>query len=869
MTGARGLSVALGLWLPVSFLSGQQLSTPSPVRYYGHPKVEDRYGVIAPWYHGLNGQADFRVRIAAETLKRYPWVTGTNSVMPAPAYVFSGSWQISSNGVITPRDPGDWGNGDLGQRATSTLNGFVDYYRYTGDPAAIAQIAYMADFLVDHCVTPPDHPWPGLFISVPVKGKAFWDCSPHGMIQLDLCASVGQGLLRAAELTGNPRWLQAAEHWGDVLADHCNLDPRSDPWPRYANPDDTPWKDDKQTGGVTMILGFLDELIRLGHLGQDNRILAAQDAGRRYLSQKLLPAWLERDTWGRYFWDWVNDCQNCLTTPDAATYLLNHPKEFPNWRCDARNILTLFLNRSSVSPKSGGDVYSGAWAYPESAGCCERSLWYAPLDLAPSFAQYAVAAEDPWMRELAYRQVVLQTYDGHENGVTEDNIDGGVIVNGDWFNIAHPMPLRFLLGAMGWLPEELGPSRENHIVRSSAVITSVRYQVGRIDYATFDAPSETVEVMRLAFAPKRVTANGTQLRHRQDLESNGYAVKRLSNGDAIVAIRHDGATHVVVTGADPQREIPGMKLERSPGWQTQTAPSESHVSAERSRRDYLVTTAGAESISGHFHGNQLRVIGSVGPDGGLAEVYLDGERQLVSVDSWNPAPRQQQVLYYRNGLPQGTHTIKLVVRGEGNPRSTGTRVAVEGVQYSAATGAANFPTATGPREAQRLIFGYPEREDYWDSGGRYWRPGTEFVSRMGNMVDTVATNWWTTPAAGDIAGTIDPELFRYGIHGRDFWVNLTVGPGTYRIQLKFAATRGLDPSQNRFDIRINEEYVARDVDVAAQAGGPNRPLSLLFKGVRPRNGIIRVRFTALDGDSSQATTRGEAFVQALELEPEW
>src|SRR5260221_10425190 len=95
-------------------------------RYYGHETVRDQHGVIAPWYQGLNGQCDFRVRIAAETLKRYPWTSGTNAIAEYPAYVFSGFWQISSNGIITPRDPGDWGNGDLSQRATSSLNGLVD-----------------------------------------------------------------------------------------------------------------------------------------------------------------------------------------------------------------------------------------------------------------------------------------------------------------------------------------------------------------------------------------------------------------------------------------------------------------------------------------------------------------------------------------------------------------------------------------------------------------------------------------------------------------------------------------------------------------------------------------------------------------------
>jgi hypothetical protein len=57
--------------------------------YYGHDAVEDRYGVIAPWYRGQNGQFDYRVRIAAETMKRYPWVGKDKAVLPAPEFVFT------------------------------------------------------------------------------------------------------------------------------------------------------------------------------------------------------------------------------------------------------------------------------------------------------------------------------------------------------------------------------------------------------------------------------------------------------------------------------------------------------------------------------------------------------------------------------------------------------------------------------------------------------------------------------------------------------------------------------------------------------------------------------------------------------------
>lgn len=838
----------------LSFLTNPIAGAEVQSRYYGHDAVQDPYGVIAPWFHGLNGQCDFRVRIAAETLKRYPWTTRANAITEYPAYVFSGFWQISSNGVITPRDPGDWGNGDLSQRATSVLNGLVDYYRYSGDAAAIAHLTYMADYLVDHCQTPSDHPWPGLFVSVPTRGKAFFKTDPQGMIQLDLCASTGLGLLRAYQLTGNSRWFETAKHWGDLLAERCNLDPQADPWPRYANPEVTKWHDNQQTGGVTMILSFLDELIRLGHAGKNDCLLAARDAGRRYLHDRLLPAWLADDTWGRYFWDWPNPTQNCLTTPDAVTYLLNHPADYPNWRNDARNILTLFLNHTSASPSSGGDVYSGAWAYPESSSCCGRSLWYAPLDVAPTFAQYAVATGSPWMRELAYRQLILQTYDAHETGVTEDNLDGGIIVNGDWFNIAHPMPLRFVLAAMGWLPEELGANRENHLVRCTAVVNHVIYGDGQIEFTTFDAPEETMTVLRLAFMPKRVTANGKNLAQRSDLDVNGYTVKPLANGDVILAIRHTGAQRVVVTGKDPQRVLKPGELQFEGAW-------------DGNKDSTRVTESTNAAVTVRFSGNQVRILGGFGPEGGLADVYLDGEKQRVAVDAWNPTPRDEQVLYYRNGLAEGRHVLKMVARGVGNPLSQGARISVEEVQFSAAIGAANFPIGTGPTASQRMIFGYPKREDYRDASGHTWRPGTELVTRVANGADTVTACWWTNAIPSEISGTGDPELYRYGIHGPEFWVNLTVGPGRYHARLKFAATRGLDTRTHCFDIRINGRRVVERLDVTATAGGSNRAVDLVFSDLTPRNGVIEIRFTAARVSNTGTTMRGEAFVQALEIGP--
>ena len=543
-------------------------------------------------------------------------------------------------------------------------------------------------------------------------------------------AEVGSALLRAYMLTGKERWLDAAKHWGDVLAERRNPDPTKPPWRRYANPEDVRWKDDQMTGGVAFLLDFFDLLIRLGHKGADDAIVKARDAGRRYLAETLLPKWTVDDTWGRNYWDWNDPVQAENVTEWVVNYLMDNPDVFPTWRTDARNILSLFLHRTSVSPASVGGVYSGAWAYPESSSCCGRSLWYGPMELAPVWAKYAALTGSEWAREVARRQILLATYDAHETGVVEDNIDGGAIVAGAWFKIAHPMALKHTLAAMAWLPDILGANRENHIMRTTSVVRSLIRAEGMISYHTFDAPAPCVDVLRLAFAPKSVVADGKPLPSQQELKANGYQVKTLPGGDCLVAIRHDGC----------------------------------------------------------------RVA---------------------------------------------------IIRGE--------------VQQQAPEGDSGFGEGGGPKDAQRVIFGYTGRTDHMDSAGNAWRPATEWTILLGNGADAVARAWWTTPRAETIANTKDPELYRYGAHGRDFTAWFTVGPGTYHARIKLAETREAEPRLRVMTVEINGQHVAKHLDIAATAGGINKAADLVFDNIEPRNGCIALRFRNRFG--------GEAIVQAIEVGP--
>lgn len=733
----------------------------------------------------------------------------------------------------------------------------MDYYRYSGDPAAIALVTVTADTILAHCQTPPDHPWPRFLISVPEKGRPYGKANPRGMIQLDITAEVGIGLLRAYQMVGKTEWLDAAKHWADLLATKRSRELGLPPWNRYANPEDVAlWTEDQQTGGVAFILQFFEELIELGYTGKDNAIVEARDAGRAYLRDVLLPRWTVNDTWGRNYWDWPDPVQAENVTEFVVRYPMEHPECFPNWRADARNVLSLFLNRTSVAPGSKGDVYSGAWAYPESSSCCGRSLWYGPLELANVYAQYGVLADSEWGRELGRRQVILATYDCHETGVVEDGLDGGPIVAGDWFKIAHPMALKYALAAIAWLPETLGAARENHIVRSTSVVQSVIYGKEWLFYATFAAPGRSVDVLRLAFRPKKVMVdNNRELEHRSDLEANGYCIKELSGGDCLVSIRHDGCTNVTVSGDDPQKVVDDGQLSYDGTWRTDGAK------VFFNNTIHVGSVPGA-TVTARFEGNQVRLIGSAMPDGGFADVYLDDVKQLVGIDCWSPQPRHEQVLSYRNGLTNGPHTLKVVVRGAKNPLSEGTSIYVDAVQWSAATVEASkltFGEGGGPTDAQRWVFGYPERKDSIDARGNAWRPATEVVTRSRDGGDSVADSWWTQRRRLSIANTDTPELYRYGIHAHDFWATFTVGPGTYYARLKFAETRMIDPKLRTVTIQVNGREAVTAMDIAATAGGMGRAVDIVLRDIQPLNGVIDLRFIGPKG--------GEAIVQAIEVAP--
>ncbi len=77
-----------------------------------------------------------------------------------------------------------------------------------------------------------------------------------------------------------------------------------------------------------------------------------------------------------------------------------------------------------------------------------------------------------------------------------------------------------------------------------------------------------------------------------------------------------------------------------------------------------------------FTGTGISIVGNWVKDGGKADVYLDGNlvRTIDTYFFYNNQEHENVTLWHVTGLVNKDHKVKLVLKGEGNPGATGTRL---------------------------------------------------------------------------------------------------------------------------------------------------------------------------------------------------
>jgi hypothetical protein len=158
---------------------------------------------------------------------------------------------------------------------------------------------------------------------------------------------------------------------------------------------------------------------------------------------------------------------------------------------------------------------------------------------ASVLALWHEATGDAAAKEKAFRSFNWATYMCRENGAV--NV-GPINEQTIWFSDGYGDYIRHFMAGLGAVPE-WAPAGEDHLARSSSMVSSVSYLREEVNYQTFDDAS--TDVLRLSFSPRRVTADGKELPKQNNPTAAGWMFDERTR---VLRVRHEGSRLVRIFG---------------------------------------------------------------------------------------------------------------------------------------------------------------------------------------------------------------------------------------------------------------------------------------------------------------------------------
>jgi hypothetical protein len=500
----------------------------------------DSKGQIVPWYSDNPAEAyDLVVRRVWDFWKNMK--TCPNGVK---YYMQHQVWA----------DPGEDSRGLGGDQICMALSSWSLLYPYLGDRSVIDNMTYMADYWLDHGLSPADAAWPNLpypYNTELHSGMYDGDMrAGKGFLQPDKAASFGAELVTLYRMTGNRRYLKAAVAIADTLA--RKIEPGSD--------DRSPWPYRVQALSGQVSMPYTANYTGALCLFRDLSALKEGDCAAYQVAYDTLSAWLKAyplktNKWGPFFEDIAGWSNTEINADTMAWYILENPEWDPYWREYAHRILAwsraTFGNQAWV--KYGLTAINEQTAYTVPGN--SHTSRHASVQII-----YAEKTGEETLKPEAIRQLNWATYTVGEKGNNRYPLDD------IWLTDGYGDYVRHYLRAMGAAPE-LAPAGQNHLLKSTSVVCDIRYATDSVSYEISDQSS--VELLRLAFEPGSVVCSGKalpRLANKADLAFHeGYTFNAPGDVPGVLRVRHEGSPLVLIQAkaektlpfdADPNATIP-------------------------------------------------------------------------------------------------------------------------------------------------------------------------------------------------------------------------------------------------------------------------------------------------------------------------
>jgi hypothetical protein len=546
------------LLLILTLASVHRLLAQEAPRLNGHRVVLDAQGKLLSWVEPQERAYDHVVRLGWDfILNRVP--VESNGLKTYLTYATFDPATL--HGTEWPHDPA----GLYAMFVDSALG----YYAYSGDSKPIDAVRQMLDYQLAHGTTPAGWAWSNVPYSSSDPGSQEYfgaddtkycrhegdkdHCGRgdgHYALEPDKVAELGIGYLKFYELTGEGKYRDAALACAQALAGHVRAgDVTHSPWPFrvFAH---TNVAREEYSAQVIAAIRLFDELKRLGLDGSGDYLRV-----RKIAWDWLMKYPMRNHIWSAYFEDIPIDTDllnwNQYSPLEIARYLLQHPESDSDWRKHAEGLIN-WVERTFAVDVPATEHYR--WVQQEPVQYGQR--WGASAiseqtqqdmdKMGSHTGRYASVCAlfyektgDESYKEKAFRSFNWATYMVHDDGLiteamAEDNF---------WYSDGYADYIRQFLAGMAAVPE-WAPPKENHLLRSTSVVTKVSYGTNELHYSTFDP--DATETLRLAFTPVQITVGGNPLTRREDLSRPGWV---LDPATSVVRIQHHGAKDIVVSGS--------------------------------------------------------------------------------------------------------------------------------------------------------------------------------------------------------------------------------------------------------------------------------------------------------------------------------
>jgi hypothetical protein len=438
--------------------------------------------------------------------------------------------------------PNCYPNGIGADQVAEALSSWQLLYQYSGDPAVLENMVLIADYYLDHGLSPADAAWPNLpypYNTDVHSGRFDGDMmAGKGYLMPDKAGSFGAELMTLYKIKGTPKYLDAAVRIADTLA--AKAVPGNDnesPWP---------FRVDAITGKLppaNVSATYTANWVGTMRLFDDLIAMGRGNVAGYQKTREMAVWWLKHyamklNKWGPFFEDYPGWSDAEINADTLAWYILEHPQWGPRATRDARAILDW------TTEAFGNDRWAkyGVTAIGEQTNFMNpgnsHTVRHASLELL-----YCAKTGDAATKAAAIRKLNWATYMVDEAGENRYPDSDNVL----WITDGYGDYVRHYLRAMAAAPE-LAPAGQNHLLGATSVIRQIAYTPESLTYTTFDNSGR--ETLRIAFTPKSVTADDAPLARLAgiaDLERQpGYTFEAAGDAPGVLRIRHDRANRVVI-----------------------------------------------------------------------------------------------------------------------------------------------------------------------------------------------------------------------------------------------------------------------------------------------------------------------------------